>query len=299
MQADSSAREFPWRETTIGSRDGSEIPVRFSGTILYEKSGKMGAVAFFQDLREVKRLQHELVQSERLAAIGQTVAGLGHSIKNILHGLKGGSYLVDIGIRRNDTEKLASGWKSIKRNIDRISELAMDLLTYAKERTPEYENCYPNQIAQDVADLLEENARRNHIELNVELDPAIGQVSMDPRTVHRVLLNLMNNAIDACLFDEDTTKKWKVGLKTSAESENRIRFDVTDNGVGMSEEVKNKLFSSFFSTKGHRGTGLGLMNTRKMAEEHHGTIEVVSASGKGTVFTVRLPYLLPGNGDKK
>ena len=74
---------------------------------------------------------------------------------------------------------------------------------------------------------------------------------------------------------------------------------MTDNGVGMSEEVKNKLFSSFFSTKGHRGTGLGLMNTRKMAEEHHGTIEVVSASGKGTVFTVRLPYLLPGNGDKK
>jgi hypothetical protein len=93
-------KDFPWRETSIISRDGQHIPVRFSGTILQEKDKDMGTVAFFQDLREIKRLEKELVKSERLAAVGQTVAGLAHGIKNILHGLKGGSYLVDIGIKR-------------------------------------------------------------------------------------------------------------------------------------------------------------------------------------------------------
>ncbi len=290
MAADAGARECSWRETVIDSRQGDRIPVRFSGTILTEKGRRMGAVAFFQDLREIKRLQQELVQSERLAAVGQTVAGLAHGIKNILHGLKGGSYLVDIGIKRNDTAKLKNGWQSIKRNINRTSELVMDLLTFSKERTPEYENCFPNEIAADVAELIGENARSNDIELLLELDSSIGEVSMDPRTVHRILLNLMSNAIDACLFDENTDKKFSVGLKTIREDGNRIRFLVTDNGIGMTEEVKNKLFSSFFSTKGHRGTGLGLMNTRKMIEEHQGTIDVASEPGKGTVFTVGLPY---------
>jgi PAS domain S-box-containing protein len=290
MASDEAVREFSWQETTIESRQGDQIPVRFSGTILTEKGRKMGAVAFFQDLREIKRLQQELVQSERLAAVGQTVAGLAHGIKNILHGLKGGSYLVDIGIKRNDTARLKNGWQSIKRNIDRTSELVMDLLTFSKERAPQYEDCFPNEIAADVVELLGENARSNDIELVLECDPTIGEVSMDPRTVHRILLNLMSNAIDACLFDENTEKKFAVGLKTTRENRNRIRFEVSDNGMGMPEEVQNKLFSSFFSTKGHRGTGLGLMNTRKMIEEHQGTIDVASEPGQGTVFTVRLPF---------
>ena len=290
MASKDAVRELSWQETTIESRQGDPIPVRFSGTILTEKGRRMGAVAFFQDLREIKRLQQELVQSERLAAVGQTVAGLAHGIKNILHGLKGGSYLVDIGIKRNDTARLKNGWQSIKRNIDRTSELVMDLLTFSKERAPQYEDCFPNEVAADVVELLGENARSNGIELLLELDPAIGEVSMDPRTVHRILLNLMSNAIDACLFDENTEKKFSVGLKTTRENGNRIRFEVSDNGMGMPEEVQNKLFSSFFSTKGHRGTGLGLMNTRKMIEEHQGTIDVKSEPGQGTVFTVRLPF---------
>ncbi len=290
MATENGDREFEWRESMIVSREENRIPVRFSGTILTEKGRKMGAVAFFQDLREIKRLQHELVQSERLAAVGQTVAGLAHGIKNILHGLKGGSYLVDIGIERNDSTKLKSGWESIKRNINRTSELVLDLLTFAKERVPEYEDCFPNEIAADVVELLRPLAGDNNIELVLETDAAIGKVSMDPRTVHQVLLNLMGNAIDACLFDENTEKKFRVALKTTAENGNRIRFDVADNGMGMSEEVKSRLFSSFFSTKGHRGTGLGLMNTRKMVDEHQGTIAVASEPGEGTVFIVRLPY---------
>jgi PAS domain S-box-containing protein len=290
MTGKSHVKDFPWRETVIQSKSGENIPVRFSGTILEEKGKKMGSVAFFQDLREIKRLEMELVRSERLAAIGQTVAGLAHGIKNILHGLKGGSYLVDLGIAKNNTKRLKSGWDMIKRNIGRTSNLVMDLLSYSKEREPEYEACRPNEIANEVCELLAKKARENKIEIVRDFDPSIGEMSMDPRSVHEVLLNLMSNAIDACLFDEDTSKNWQVMLKTARENDSRITFEVTDNGTGMSQEVQQKLFTSFFSTKGHRGTGLGLMVTRKLIEEHDGNIQVSSKPGEGTCFTVQIPY---------
>ena len=283
-------RDFLSIETSISSKDGQTIPVRFSGTVLLEKDEEMGTVAFFQDLREIKRLEKELVHSERLAAIGQTIAGLAHGIKNILHGLKGGSYLVDIGINKNDTEKLKKGWEMIKRNVGRTSNLVMDLLSYSKEREPEYEVCRPNNIANDVCELLQDKANENKVEITREFDDVIGEVSLDPDIIHESLLNLMSNAVDACLFDENTDKTWQVGLKTTQEAGNIIKFEVSDNGAGMDKEVLKQLFTSFFSTKGHRGTGLGLMVTRKLIEEHGGTIEVNSQLGKGTVFTIRLPY---------
>lgn len=113
---------------------------------------------------------------------------------------------------------------------------------------------------------------------------------MDPNSVHEILLNLMTNAVDACLFDEDTSKNFQVTLKTIHEKDNVIQFEISDNGLGMDEAVVKKLFTSFFSTKGHRGTGLGLMVTRKLIEEHNGSINVKSKPGKGTTFTVRIPY---------
>jgi PAS domain S-box-containing protein len=283
-------KELPWRETSIVSQDGQSIPVRFSGTKLQENDREMGTVAFFQDLREIKRLEKELVKSERLAAVGQTVAGLAHGIKNILHGLKGGSYLVDIGIKRDDTQKLIKGWDTIKRNIGRTSNLVMDLLSYSKEREPDYEICQPNQIVDDVSALVADKAREHRVELVLELDETIGEVIMDPGRIHEILLNLASNAVDACLFDEDLSKKWTVILKTEKKPGNFIEFEVSDSGAGMSEEVQQKLFTSFFSTKGHRGTGLGLMVTRKLIEEHQGKIEVKSRLNEGTVFNVRLPY---------
>jgi PAS domain S-box-containing protein len=290
LNGKNSIKNLAWRETTIESKDAESIPVRFSSTILLENEQPVGTVAFFQDLREIKRLEKELLRSERLAAVGQTVAGLAHGIKNILHGLKGGSYLVDIGIQKDESEKLKKGWDMIKRNIGRTSNLVMDLLSYSKERRPEFEACLPNEIADDVCALLLDKARENNVELVKDFDDAIGEVLMDPNSVHEALLNLMSNAVDACLFDEDTSKNFRVDLKTALEKDNVIKFEIRDNGIGMDEEVIKKLFTSFFSTKGHRGTGLGLMVTHKLIEEHNGTIDVNSKPGKGTTITIRLPY---------
>jgi len=105
-----------------------------------------------------------------------------------------------------------------------------------------------------------------------------------------VLLNLVSNALDACLFDERPPRQWKVLVQTGSEANRTIRFVVTDNGAGMTEEVKARLFTSFFSTKGQQGTGLGLLVTRKLIQEHGGRIEVQSRLGEGTTVVVRLPY---------
>ena len=286
----SKGSELTGIEIRIKAANGELIPVLFYAAPLFEEERVVGTVSFFQDLREIKRLEKELVHAERLAAIGQTVAGVAHGVKNILHGFKGGSYLVNLGINKGDNEKLKKGWDMIQRNISRTSDLVMDLLTYSKEREPEYQTCDPNAIIMDVCEVMQDRAEEHQVNLVTELDDGIDSVSMDPHTIHQCLTNLISNAIDACLFDENTEKKWQVTVKSQFEDNRHFKISIEDNGMGMSQEVISKLFTSFFSTKGHRGTGLGLLVTRKAVEEHGGSIDVQSQEGKGTVFTLRLPF---------
>ena len=282
-------QDFAWRETYVESKQGERIPVQFSGAILHEKGRAIGSVAFFMDMREIKRLQQELVESEKLAAVGQTVAGLAHCIKNILHGLEGGSYIVDSALAKEDLGKLKSGWEMIQRNIGHTSDLVMDLLYYAKERQPEFKECRPNQIGNEVCDLLQAKADQNDIRIIRDFDDAVGLVWMDPQTIYRSLLNLMTNAIDACLMDENEAKAWQVTMSTRLAPDGQIIFTIEDNGQGMNATVRSQLFTSFFSTKGAKGTGLGLLVTRKLVEEHGGLIGVESTEGQGTTFTLKLP----------
>ena len=138
---------------------------------------------------------------------------------------------------------------------------------------------------------MEETAREHNVEMIKEFDPAIVKVAMDSRSVHTTLMNLVSNAIDACVFDDTPGKSLQVKLKTVLEDGNVVRFEVVDNGMGMGKEVKGKIFTSFFSTKGHKGTGLGLLVARKLVEDHSGTIDVLSEIGKGTTFIVRVPFM--------
>jgi len=279
-----------WREVAIVTKDGDIVPTRFSGSILYGEDEVVGSVGFFQDLREIKRLQEELITSERLAATGQTVAGLAHYIKNILNGLKGGTYVLNVALDKNNTDKIKNGWTMIERNVGRISDLVLDLLAYSKERKPERENCFPNEIVKEIYALMESKARENNIEIERDLDPSIGEIYIDQKAVHRSLLNLISNAIDACIFDTTPKKHWQIKVTTAVEENHIIRFEVADNGMGMDEETKEKIFSSLFSTKGERGTGLGLLVTEKIIKENGGKINVASEPGNGTTFTIYLPY---------
>ncbi len=239
--------------------------------------------------QELKEAQEEIIKNERLATIGETVAGLAHYIKNILTGLRGGMYMVNVGLEKDKAAMLREGWGVVSRNVERVSELVLDLLTYSKERKPELTDCDPNKIVSEVLELVKDNAAEHHIKLKEDLDSSLKHAYLDKNGIHRILLNLVSNAIDACLYDPDTSKDWEVTVRTKLETngDQFLVFEITDNGVGMSKEIREKLFGRFFSTKQGRGTGLGLLITQKIIEEHGGKIGVKSASGKGTTFSVR------------
>jgi len=280
---------FPYKEAIIRSKNQEEIPVKFSGRILYEEDKIMGSVGFFQDLREIKRLEKELLMSERLAAVGQTVAGMAHCIKNILHGLKGGSYILDLGFKKGETKKFEEGWHMVKSHIARTADLVSDLLSYSKEREPEYELYLPGKLVKEVCDLLQEMAKEHNIKLSYKVNANVPEeMLIDSKSIYRALLNLVSNAIDACIYDHDLNKKHEVTVIVKKE-DITIAFEIKDNGAGMTDEVKKKLFSSFFSTKGFKGTGLGLLVTQKIVHEHNGTIDVISEERKGSSFIIRLP----------
>lgn len=278
-----------WKESELKFKNGRTIPVRYFSNVLHEKGEYVGTVSFFQDLTEIKRLEKELVQSERLAAVGQTVSGLAHYVKNILIGLKGGSYVVDVGIQNDDREKLKTGWGTIKKNIMRVSDLTQDLLTYSKERKPEYEKCSPNGIVNELVELVDEFAKSKGVALRTQLDDGVGEITADPRTIHRSLLNLINNGIDACLEDEDVSKDHEINIRTYLQN-SAVCFEVKDNGCGMNEETREQLFDPMFSSKGGKGTGLGLLVTGKLIEEHKGKIQVETDLGAGSAFTIQLPH---------
>jgi len=286
---DFQAGSIPWKELTFKKKNGGHVPVRYSTSFLNKKGNLVGCAFFFHNLTEIKKLEKELVQSERLAAIGQTISGLSHHIKNILIGLKGGSYVMDIGLKNENPAKLKDGWQTIKNNIDRTSNLVQDLLTYSKERKPEFKSCRPNEIVDDVVNLIKDHAKKQNIEIVKMLDSNIGERLMDPQTIHRTILNLVSNSIDACLDVEDMNRALVIHLISRMKSNNRVSFEVKDNGIGMGKNEKENVFAPFYSTKGGNGTGIGLMVTAKLIEEHKGTIHVESERGQGSSFIITLP----------
>ena len=276
-------------DTTIRTRDGEEIPIRLTGTTLLQGDQVMGCVTFFQDLREIRRLEKRLVQSERLAAIGQTSATIAHAIKNIVGGLKGGMFVVNKGFELSKQDYLQNGWDMVQRNVAKISSLAMDLLTYAKERKPEYRLAQVNEVAAEVVELLKTRAEEFKINLTLEATEGLEPVAMDVGGIHQCLVNLVNNAIDACWPEICGHERGQVTVRTRRHPDWAVCFEVEDNGCGIDANNKEKIFTNFFSTKGADGTGLGLMNAQKITREHQGRMEVESVPDKGTIFRLLLP----------
>jgi signal transduction histidine kinase len=237
----------------------------------------------------VREKTKKLVEAERLAAVGQTVAGLAHAIKNITGGLTGGTFVLEKGLQLKNEKYLREGWDMLKGNVGRLKSMALDLLNYAKDREPDYHLCDPYRPAREVIDLMFPRARENDVSLEIESDESLPQVWLDPEGIHRCLLNLVTNAIDACINVDCTQRHGKVVLRILKTESWAVEFQVVDNGCGMDEETKEKIFQRFFSTKGSRGTGLGLMITKKIIDEHQGAIEFDSEKGKGTRFVIRLP----------
>ena len=280
---------------------------------------------------EDTRFYSAMVQSERLAAVGQTIATLSHHIKNILQGIRGGSFLIKDGLAQQDAELVRKGWEFVEKNQERISNLVMDMLTFSKEREPELVADDLNEVVADVVELMEARAREKGVTVQFVPFAGLPELTFDPEGMHRAILNVLTNAIDACERSDDelpaTSESMRVDVSAGAtEVEDfgdvvlnlqasqaptaplpprvdvavdyladaaLVRVVVADNGAGIPAEEIEQIFSLFVSHKGNRGTGLGLPVSQKIIKEHGGRITVESEPGRGSRFVLEIPAVLP------
>jgi signal transduction histidine kinase len=231
------------------------------------------------------KLFQQGLQAERLAAVGETTAALSHSIKNILQALRGGADVVEMGFKSNNLVQAGKGWRIVDRNLQKIFNLTMNLLAYSRPREPRIINVQPRKLIDECLELVAATANEKGVMAIGEVDKDMPPVPLDPDGMHQVLLNLLSNALDAV---EAKTGLIRVVGKYLEQS-NELLIEVVDNGVGIPPSMMKHMFELFHSTKGNRGTGLGLAVARKIVEEHEGTISVKSKQGEGTTFTVRIP----------
>jgi two-component system, NtrC family, sensor kinase len=235
---------------------------------------------------ENARYQQAFVKAERLAAMGQTIATLSHHIKNILQGVRGGSYLIDLGLKDHNDELVRKGWNIVEKNQGKIYHLVMDMLTFSKERQPALKSANLNATVQDVYELMQVRAQECGVEFQFHPDPGVPDSTFDPDGIHRAVLNIVTNAIDAVEGADHAAVQIETGWDQAGDA---LWVAVTDNGAGIPEDQIGRIFNIFESTKGARGTGLGLAVSQKIVREHGGEIAVHSKLGEGSRFTLSWP----------
>ncbi len=242
--------------------------------------GQMAGLAI-----EDARLVNERVRTERLAAAGETVAALSHYIKNVLQGLKGGSDVVEMGLRMTKMETIEQGWEIVRRNLENIYALTMNMLAFAKQREPRREPVQLSAVIDDILKLVRHRAQEKGVALQSDIEHDLPAAPIDKHGFEQVAMNIITNAIDAV---PRLTGVVNVRLSHDPRRD-AVMFTVGDNGPGIPKEMRDRIFDAFYSTKGHGGTGLGLAVAKKVVDEHGGLIEVTSVLNEGTLIRVSLP----------
>ena len=273
-------------EEVVSGRDDKPLHVLVTTAPIRDGNGDIEhVVEMSADITTIRELQ------DKLSSVGLLIGSISHGIKGLLNGLDGGIYLVNSGLQKNNTERLNKGWDIALRNVRRIRSMVMDILYYAKDREPIYEEIKAVEYSHEICRIMEDRAKKLDIEYSCDIDESTGVFEADPHAVRSMLLNLIENSLDACRIDSKKDKhQIMVGVKGSDDT---IVFEISDNGIGMDRETCDKAFSLFFSSKGAGGTGLGLFISNKIARAHGGHISIESAENIGSKFIVELPRKRP------
>jgi len=254
---------------------------------------------YMDDLELLIREKDKAIdESQSLITIGQTVAGMSHVIKNIAGGLKGSSFILEQGIENENREYLVKGWEMMKGNIDKITNLSLDLLNYAKTSRLKLKKINPIQPVLELMDLLKPRAIEKKIIFTLSPLDEEYFVLVDKDAIYNAIFNLVTNAFDS--FEKNMGNEKKIEKSETEEKVKKVTismeketdwivYQVIDNGKGMDENISQSLFKEFITTKGAHGTGFGLMTTKKIIDEHQGKIFFTNKKGKGSVFTIKLP----------
>ncbi|MEP0773578.1 MAG: PAS domain-containing protein [Acidobacteriota bacterium] len=269
-------------EEVVVSADGREINVLVTTAPLRNARGEVEAVIEMAvDITQIRQLQSQL------ASIGLLVGSISHGIKGLLTGLDGGLYLVNSGFERGDEARLKKGWEMVVRNVERIRSMVLDILYYAKDRELEVVDVDVAALVAELAEVMDKKAADSNVALRFDVAPGVGTLPGDSKALRAMLVNILENSLEAC--------RAEAGRKDLRVTMSVRRLDpwlvmvVEDNGIGMDRETREKLFSLFFSSKGSKGTGLGLFIANKIVDKHGGSIAVDSEVGRGSRFVIRLP----------
>ncbi len=237
------------------------------------------------DITQIRQLQ------DKLTSVGLLIGSISHGIKGLLNGLDGGIYLVNSGFKKNDQSRISQGWEIALRNVERIRSMVMDILYYAKDRKPDYQDIDIDEFLTEICGMFKDKAERLDIAFDYTIASEAGRFEADRQAVRSLFVNLIENSMDACRIDTKKTEHW-VKLAVEGEPE-EIVCRISDNGIGMDRETREKAFSLFFSSKGAGGTGLGLFISNKIAQAHGGRLSIESEDGHGSTFTVTMPRRHP------
>jgi len=269
-------------EEAVTSRSGREINTMvYSAPIVDSEGGIKSVMEMSADITPIRELQSQL------ESIGLLISSVSHGVRGLLNGLDGGMYLLKTGVSKGIRKRQDQGLEMVQRNVDRIRGMVMNILYYAKERTPNLEAISAREIAEEAISVIEGQAEQLAIGLKLEIADAAGEFQADRQAVRSLLINLLENGLDACRVKAGE-RAGEVGLVVRDEG-GRVTFEVSDNGIGMDRETKEKAFGLFFTSKGVKGTGLGLFIANKIAMAHGGEVELESEEGQGTRITVVIP----------
>ncbi|MGD8251951.1 MAG: response regulator [Desulfobacterales bacterium] len=269
-------------ETVVTANDGSRYNVLISTAPIRDAAGDITHVMEMStNITEIRQLQNHL------ESLGLMIGTVSHGIKGILTGLDGGLYILDSGIQKNNGDDIREGRVIVGRMARRIKTMVLDILYYAKERDLARDRITVDDFAGDVALTMAARMRENAIAFDTRFDPAAGELEVDVDALQSAFTNILENAVDACAGLPEGQPK-AISFTADADGDGVV-FSIADTGVGMDADTREKLFNLFFSTKGHGGTGLGLFISKKIIEQHDGSVAVDSKKGQGTTFTIRIP----------
>jgi len=284
MQQTFDTGEIREHEEILFTKTGEKLNGLCTTAPLRNSEGEVEAVIeMCFDITQIRDLQSQL------ASIGLLVGSISHGIKGLLTGLDGGIYMVNSGFAKDKPERVEKGWEMVQRNVERIRSMVLDILYYAKDRELAVEDVDLAVLVSEFLEGLEKKASDADTTIEVDIAQNTGLLPGDPQAIRAMLLNLLENSLDACRMDKDKdSHAIRLGIRRDPQM---MVIEVEDNGMGMDQETREKLFSLFFSSKGIKGTGLGLFISNKIVDKHGGSIGVDSEPGRGTRFEIRLPLV--------
>ena len=269
-------------ETVVTGRDGENHNTLIWTAPLTDSRGEISRVIEMStDITRIRQLQ------DHIASLGMMLGSMSHGMRGLVTALDGGIYRVESGLAKQNLGEVRSGWDMLRLRIERIRKMVMDVLYYAKSREPDLSRIELPDFAMDLAALTVPKAEKAGVRFTTDFAGAEGTFVADPTSLSSALVNFLENAVDAC--EVDRTKKEHAITFSARRSADRVVFEISDNGIGMDQETKNNIFTLFFSSKGSRGTGIGLFVSNQVVKQHHGRISVQSAHGQGTSILVEIP----------